>query len=52
MPAGGHARELYAEALRRGVQIRRFEPRHDDLEAIFLKALEADQKPSQPSHEL
>lgn len=52
MPAGGHARELYAEALRRGVQIRRFEPRHDDLEAIFLKALEADQKPSRQSHEL
>ncbi len=41
MPPDGSPRELYQLAQRWGVQIRRLEPKHDDLEAIFLRAIEA-----------
>ncbi len=41
MPADGSALELYALAQRYSLQIRRLEPKRDDLEAIFLRAIEA-----------
>lgn len=48
MPEDGSPRELYALALRFSVQIRRLEPKYDDLETIFLRALEAA-PPSAPA---